>query len=392
MATKLGLYQGACIKVGETAISTLSDDLDIRHALDVVYDLGAIDRCLEVVKPRFAAKTTALTGSASAGGITLAYTHTLPSDYVTIVGVYSDAELDQPVSRYIQDGNTLLCDYATVYLRYINNSVTETNFTTGFTHVVTSFLAREVAHKFDPDRYSDLDTELQAIVEQVSATEGEKEPTRRPAAEGSALSDAWRSIYNGALLILGQHKLPAGDTDHEHRVAMDTSVADGVVSAVMEDTLWRFGHSSTKIQYDVSVDPEWGHQYAHQKPADLLRLHQLYSDEYFRHPIRDFVDEGDYWYLEYDTIYVKYISTSWVTSPDAWPQYFARLISAQIAKDVAPVVSPGLIEHAENTYRARRDAAKNTDAMQSPPPVITEGNWTTSRFSYRDSNYSRGRP
>ena len=386
--SKLALYNNALIQIGSVVLDALTDDRDERYSLDAIYDLGAIDYCLEVVKPKFATKTVALTGVATTGGVSLAYTFTLPSDFVTIVGVYSDTELDQEVSRYIQDGSTIISDYSTIYLRYTHNAVTETDFTPGFARVVSNYLAREIVLKFKADRYEVVDGALQTLVDSVISTEGEKEPDARPVAEGSSLSTAWRVLYNDALQILGQDKLPAGDTDHPNRVKIDTAVASGAVTSVMEDTEWKFGVSSSKIGYDTSISPSWGYPYAIQKPADLQRIAGLFSDEYFINPIKDYVDEGDYFYCSYQTVFLKYVDSDWVTQPSAWPTYFSRLVASRLAKDAAPGINPQLIDYADNTYEKRRDSAMSNDAVQSPPLVIRSGNWVRSR----GHNYGRGRP
>lgn len=387
--TKLGIYNKALIKLGTSVLDTLVDDRDERHSLDAVYGLGALEYCLEVVKPIFARKTVASTGSATISGVTLAYTHTLPNDYVTIVGLYSDPELDQKVNRYVQEGSTLVCDYETVYLRYVHNSSTEADFTPGFVDVFVGYLTREIASTYRPDRYEEIDGALQSLTEQVIASEESKEPMIRPAAEGSGLSLAWRAIYNDALLILGHDKIPAGDTDSPARVAMDTSVAAGVVDNVMEDTEWQFGVASIKSTYDPGVEPSWGYKYVHDRPDDLQRLAGIFTDEYMRHPLKNYIEEDGKYACDYQEIYIKYIDSDWNSQPSAWPRYFSRMVAAKIAVDVAPSVNPQLIDHASNTYRERKSAARTNDAIQSPPQVIHGGDWLRSRGINRSD---RNRP
>lgn len=386
--TKLGLYTEALRLVGESRLDSLSEDRESRYDLDGVYELGAIDKCLEVVRPKFASTTTALTGAATTGGVTLAYTHTLPSDFVTIIGIYSDTELDQKVSRYVYEGSTIVCDYDTIYLRYTNNTVTESDFTPGFSSVVSRYMAREICYKIDPGRYISLDEDLQNTTEKVIALEGEKEPLVRPAKEGSELSADWRKIYNGALMILGQDKLPAGDTDHMHRVKCDTSRDDGVVTDVMEDTAWTFGITSAHIEYNPSVSPVWGYSYAFDKPSDLLRLDGIWSDEYFKNPLKAYEDEGDYWMASVTDIYVKYVDNDFIATPAVWPVYFSRLVSAKIANDIVMGIDPSKADHVSAVYEDRKSSAMSNDAMQSPPRVLTTGNWVRSRNSGR--SYSRG--
>jgi hypothetical protein len=386
---QLGIYNKALIKVGTSVLETLTDNRDEVESLDAIWDLNAVDYCLEVVKPVFARKTTKSTGAATTGGVTLAYTHTLPSDYITLVGVYSDSELDQQVNRFAHEGSTIVCDYEVVYIRYVHNATAVTGFSPGFVDVLSGYLAREIAPKVRPDRAEEIDASLQTLVEQVIASEEAKEPSLRPAAEGSSLSAAWRTIYNGALMILGKDKLPAGDTDSPWRVAMDTSVADGVVDNVMEDTEWQFGVSSIKSTYDPAVVPPWGYQYVHDRPGDLQRLAGIFTDERMRYPLKNYVEEGGKYVCDYQEIYIKYIDSVWNTQPSAWPRYFARLVAAQIAVDVAPIVAPEFLQHAIDIYKRRKQSAKTNDTIQSPPQMIHGGGWLASRG---DNRSDRNRP
>lgn len=385
MATKLGIYNDALIRVGEDILDTITDDRDSRYALDTVYDTGAVRYCLKRVRPRFAVKTALLTQSASSTAHT--YSYALPSDFIDIVGVFADKDLTQPVTRYVQDGSAILTDSATVYLRYVWTNSTEANFSEEFARVVSYYLARETCYKFDPDRYSSLNDAFNDAVSELSDQESIKDPAIRPAASGSALTDAWRAIYNDALLIIGQDKLPAGNSDHINRVRLDTAVDAGVVSEVLEDTEWKFGVTSAKLEYDPNVSPAWGHQYAHQKPSDLHRLSGLFQDEFFQVPLKYYEDEGDYFFCGNDTIYIKYVSTTWLTQPSAWPSYFSRLVAARMALNSAPVIDKQMIDHATNIYVRRKNSAMSNDAIQSPPQVIRSGNWTNSRWSNtRDRN------
>jgi len=377
--TKLGIYNAALIAISSTPLETLTDNRDEVTSLDALYDLNAVDYCLEVVKPKFATMTAAITGAATTGGVTLAYTHTLPAGFIDVVGVYSDAELSQEVNRYLKDGSTLLCDYQVIYLRYVHNGVTEADFSPGFTNVLALYLARGICLKHNPAIFTEVDKALQATFTSVSDTEAGREPGTRPAAEGTTLSDAWRAIYNGALTILGKPKLPTGNTDHPHRVALDTAIESGAVTSVMEDTAWRFGNTTVRIEYDPAGAPAWGHRYIFQKPNDLHRIDGLFSDEMFRNPIKEYVDEGNAFYASVDTIYLKYISDTWVIQPSAWPPSFSRLVSAQLAKDVVAFVDKTLIDLALETYKERKHAAVGNDAVQSPPHVIRGGTWLRSR-------------
>ena len=381
MATTLGLYNAALLEVGATLLDTDTDDREERYALDTfVTDQGAYQYCLEKIKPKFAISTVELTGAATAGNITLAFTHTLPVDYLGTIEVYSDPELDQRVDRYILDGTTILADYDVIYLRYINNSVALTAWTWPFTNAVAAYLAEKIAPKFAPDLLESKIAQRQAAFDDAIETDGWKEPSARPATPGTALSQTWRLIYNGALQILGKPKLAANDADHPFRVALDTAVEADAVVGVMEDTSWKFGTSSVKIGHDPDIEPDWGYPFAFDKPTDMQRIVAVCKDEYLRHPLTDYVDEGNRFYCGLQFIYLKYVDSDFVTQPSSWPPYFRRLVMARLAMDAAPEIAAEKYADAVEEYRTRKLAAMGNDVVQQPPQVIADGAWTSSRF------------
>lgn len=379
MATQLSLYNTALINIGASVLEALTDARDERYSLDAIWDLGAVDHCLETVQPVFASKTSVLSGVATTGGLTLAYTYTLPADFLTVVGVYSDPELDQEVNRYMIDGTSLLCDYDTIYLRYINNTVTEDDFTSTFSLYVAAYLASKICLKFNPDAAEGVYAAVAATKDEAIASDGIKEPERRPATQGTPLSDAWRGIYNGALQILSVAKIPTGSSDHPARVALDTAVESKAVESVLEDTSWRFGFTSVKIEYDPSIEPEWGYRYAFNKPGDVHRLIGVYYDENLINKLPHYIEDEANFYASVSTLYVSYVSTDWLTQPTSWPAYFSRLVSARIAKDAAGVVNAQRQLYADDEYQTRLKSAMSNDAVQSPPQVIAEGSWVRSR-------------
>ena len=50
--TKLSLYNDTLQLLGERRLASDTEDREPRYDLDSLYDNGAVDYCLEVVKPR----------------------------------------------------------------------------------------------------------------------------------------------------------------------------------------------------------------------------------------------------------------------------------------------------------------------------------------------------
>jgi len=387
---KLALYNNALLLLGQRKLAAIDEDREPRHLLDDAYDLEATTYCLEIVQPHFASKVSTLSTPAVSSDHDLDSVHTLPADFVKLTALFSDAKLDQPITRYIIVGNTIACEYDIVYMRYTSDALKETwaNWTPSFLRVVAAYLAREISIKLAPNQYGTVEQLFLDRVDAAKALEGEDEDER---STGSiiTLTDAWRVVYNDALMILGLTEITTNDDDSNRRVKLDQALNSGIVEELLEDTGWQFALESNKITSSPSATPDWGYNYAHEKPATLHRLHGLFTDEHFTSPLKPYVDEKGYWFCDLDTIYAQYVSTDFITNPDNWPAFFRRAIAGRIAKDAAPSLKGegADIKYAHEEYLTRRDTALSNDAVQSPPRIIHSGSWVNSR--YRGSNRNR---
>jgi|GEM_PF-1035970 len=384
---QLGLYNDALLLLGQRALSSLTEDREPRHRLDDVYNLEAINYCLELSKPTFARKTSLLTTSSTSANHDLDNVYTLPTDYVTMIAPYSDANLDQEIKRFILEGRTIACNYSSLYLRYISNGYALTDWTPSFTRVVAAYLAREVAERLSPDKYDSIDAKFTDRVSVVKSLSEEKEPGNRPTKSTVTLSNLWRNIYNDALFILGLDEITSNDDDSNRRTKLDTAINSDLVESVLEDTGWNFGLQSIKSDYDPSLEPEFGYERVHEKPIDMQILHGIFTDGYMESPLKSYKDEGDYIFCALDTVYIQYVDDTFLSMPSDWPVYFRKLIAARLAKDTAMTLG-GDQNRADEEYRERKYSAMSTDVMGSPPRTLSQGNWVGSR--YRGGN--RGRP
>lgn len=390
--TKLQLYDNALLLIGQRALTGLTEDREPRHLLDSVYDLDAIAYCLEIVKPVFASKIVTLNTPATSSEHDLDSVHTLPSDYITVVGVYSDPKLDQPISRYLIEGNTLACEYDAIYLRYTSDDyVTDfTNWSASFSRVASAYLAREISIKLTPAKYEDISSLFIDRVEAVKGLEGEKEPAERSSVTTVTLTNDWRLVYNDALLIMGLDEITTNTDDSNRRSKLDRALDAGIVATLLEDVGWTFALTSVKSQYDPSLEPDWGYRRVHGKPSDLHRIDGLFQDEYMSHPLKAYKDEGNNFYTDDDEYYLQYVSTDWLINPSSWPTFFKRLVASKMAVDTAPSLKleGADLENAKIVFDKRESVAKSNDAMSSPPRMIANGRWSSARFR---RNY-RGRP
>lgn len=391
--TKLGIYNEALGLIGERPLTALGGTLETEAALNAVWDNGAVDYCLSLVRPKFAtlmAKLTVYTTDTDHSFNVFA----LPADYLSIVSLYQDNTLDRPTDRYFIEGRNLSCSYTTVYLRYnadntiaIPSGTTFTKLTPAFVRVLVAHLAAEISTIFSSDETPKIQGIFDRRVKDAVTLEQEVEQPRSLARTG-ALSTEWLKIYNDALLILGQDRLSSGSEDSWRRVALDTSVDTGIVSSILEDIGWQFAMKTVKSDHNPSVDPDFGYAYAHNNPADMLIFDGVYTDEYQRSPLKAYQYEADVIYADHQELYIQYVSTDFVTAPATWPATFKRYVAAAIAKDCAGIFKADA-NRVELTWKQRKNDAKNLDASQSPPVVILPGSWTKSRFSGSDSRRDR---
>lgn len=387
---KLSLYNNALLLIGQRSLSSLSEDREPRYLLDASYALDAIEYCLEVVAPVFARKTSLISTVTVSAEHDLDNVHTLPADYISIVGVYSDAKLDQEINRYIIEGNTLSCEYASIHLRYVSNDAvtTFTYWSPSFSRVVAAYLAREISIKLSPDKTEDMNVLLLDRIGSAKGLDEDREPVQRSSVTTNTLTNEWRKIYNDALIIMGLDEISTNTDDSNRRTKLDRVLDAGLVSDLLEDTGWIFSISSTKSQYDPSVEPSWGYSRAHQKPTDMHRIDGIFYDEYMQQPLKMYKDEGDWIFTDQDEYYLQYVSTDWLVNPSNWPTYFRRLVAGRMANDASPSLSKEGADYrvANEIYEKRKSSAMANDSMQSPPRRLANGRWSSSRFKFSDRN------
>lgn len=388
--TQLALYNSALQLIGERRLNSLVEDQESRHELDAVWNLNAVNYCLEQVRPRFAAKTAKLESPIDSDQQQLGDVFILPNDFITMVELYSDATLDQPIGRYVQEGNTIICDYSVIYLRYIS-SVPATNFdnwSPTFSRVVAAYLASEVAERLNSDSKATVYEIFTSRRDTAIEVDSWREPAQRAKAKQTTLTESWLNIYNDALLLLGIDRIIDVNDDSRARSILDTAINADLVGTVLEDIGWHWAITSDKLAYDPSLEPEWGFQRAYRKPIDLHRFDGIWADEYFRTPIKEYQDEGDIIFCDVDEIFIQYVSKEFLYTPEDWKPSFRRFIAARLAYDTCHILN-GDKDHVNKVYEKREREIKAIDAQQSPMHIIRAGNWTRSRFT---GVTNRGRP
>lgn len=395
-ATKLSLYNDTLILLGERTLLTDTDDVPPRYDLDALYDNGAVDYCLEIVKPRYASIVKIVVGIAAQADTTFAWQVDLPdADFLALAkdaqgrpAVYLDGKYEQPVTRFVQEADYLLSDFQTLYIRYIVKHAASflPIMPSSFGRVVSAYMARELAWKFDPDSEEHLQETLEKRIEVSMEVEINNEPQERGFTP-IVLTNEYRHIFNDALMLLKLDPIATNNDDSVRKNRLSLTLDAQLVEAVLEDSSWQFGLQSDQIFYDPAIDPAWGYKFVFEEPTGMHRLNGIYNDEFMRSPIRDYIHEDNKFFCSYQTIYIEYVSKDFLTTPQSWPAYFRRLVAARMAIDAN---IPGSdIQNAAIQYENRRKEAKSTDAMSGPPKTLSAGSWAKTRVGYRGSNRDR---
>lgn len=189
------------------------------------------------------------------------------------------------------------------------------------------------------------------------------------------------SLYNGALLVLGQERLASLAEAGTARYALDDAY-DQTLRYCLEQGFWNFAMRAVQVDSSASVTPTFGYSYAFTKPTDFIRLHSMSVEEAMRTPLLEFVDEPNYWYANVDPLFSKYVSDDPAYGRDLslWPETFTNYVEHCLALRACKRVtgsdpSDGL---KADTKRALADS-RSKDAMNEPAGFPPVGTWVTSR-------------
>ncbi len=199
-------------------------------------------------------------------------------------------------------------------------------------------------------------------------------------------------LYNDALTICGERILASLTENREPRRLLDHVWDNDGVKACLEQGQWRFAIRTTMRDYDPSITPEFGYQYAFQKPDDWVSTVGVCSDGFFRSPLNAYEDEEEFWYADLQTIYVRYVSNDSNYGGDLskWTVAFADFAAAHFAsKIIFKLTSDEKKRNSVIQWEERQlKRAKNHNAMGGPTQFPPAGSWSQSRS--RRSSRERG--
>lgn len=184
------------------------------------------------------------------------------------------------------------------------------------------------------------------------------------------------SLYNGALIKLGQPRLATLTDECKARRALDFAYAK-TVKACLEAGLWNFAMRFASATESPSVETTLGYQYVFDKPDDWLRTAAITVDAHGRVPLLEYDDRTDYWLADMETIFVRYVSIDEDYGLDLgrWPESFVDYVETSLAVATCEEItgSNTKLEKLEKDREKAWKKASNRDVMNEPvtkfPPV-----------------------
>ena len=199
------------------------------------------------------------------------------------------------------------------------------------------------------------------------------------------------SLYNDALLMVGERALTGLTENVETRRLLDQVWNNQGVEQCLEEAQWEFAMRTVRIDYDPGVTPDFGYARAFDKPTDWILTSALCSDEFFKVPVLRYVDETGFWYADLDIMYVRYVSNDAAYGNDLskWPRSFTDFVAAHFASKIilkttndetrlSMFINP---QNEQHSVRGRAlMKAKSRCAMSGPTQMSAAGQWSSSRL------------
>jgi len=379
MPNLLSIYNAGLRAVGEETLVDLTEATEAKVHLDQIWEYGALDNCLKLARPDFARRTVKLTGTAS-NHPAHDFEFELPEDHLAIM-------------RDDTGQSAIFADVDTLYIRYVASIEDIDLYSPEFLEVLAAYLGMQLAPRIAPDMVEQLDARLKYAMETTRALGSEQWPSDRPTKSQESLSQDWLTIYRDTTQILGMNPLSGPDDQTELRIQLDIARQSGAIDALLDDTGWGFARCTVRCEPRRDLEPRWGYKNVFDKPDDCLRIRGLFEDEYLRSGMRDYQEEGNCFFANYDVLYLEYVPSTLKDTPSAWPPHFRSFVAAELAYRVKGVqrlnVPPAQQAMVMEEHERRGCLSRNTDAMQNPPRVIREGSWVKARLGYGRNYFSR---
>lgn len=201
MASKLGIYNAALVEVGESTLSTLTDDVEARYVIDAKYD-DVLAECLESGLWNFAMRLVKIDANTSvSAGFGYNYVFDKPSDWVRTAGLSASEYITPPLLDYEDFTTYWLADVDPIYVRYVSNDASYggdlSEWTALYSKFVAKSLARDICERLSQNnsKWEQLEREAKRAKRDALNKDAMNEPTKFPP-QGS-----WTSARGGTRRI-----------------------------------------------------------------------------------------------------------------------------------------------------------------------------------------------
>jgi hypothetical protein len=191
------------------------------------------------------------------------------------------------------------------------------------------------------------------------------------------------SLYNGALQRLGERGLSTVTDDVPERYHLDTIWDEDPIQHMLEKYIWNFALRTMEWNYNSAIEPDFGYQYVFDKPSDYVRLASLSQDEYLQYPLRNYEVDGDYFYCDYQTIYLKYVSndSSYGKDYSKFTTHFEQMTATYLAQRLVLALNKSgeMKKELKADYLEMESEARNIDFFELPTRFPPQSSWARSR-------------
>ena len=152
MTDRLKIYNGALLLCGDKQLSILSENREPRHLLDLVWNDGGVNYCLEQAQWHFAMRAAQFDYNPSVQpdwGFPRAFDK--PTDWINTSGVFQDEYLTTPLTQYADEISYWFADRDQIYVKYVSNATTYgadlSRWPATFVDYVKAYFASRIVHK-----------------------------------------------------------------------------------------------------------------------------------------------------------------------------------------------------------------------------------------------------
>lgn len=204
-------------------------------------------------------------------------------------------------------------------------------------------------------------------------------------------------IYNGALIThLDTRPLRTLSDLRTERRALD-AVWDKTLEYMLEQGMWNFAARSILWMPSSTTVPEFGQQYAFEKPEDYVRLIRISDNETLEPTLAGYLEEGDFFISDSSQIYAQYVSNDllWGKDSDKWTPAFAAAFEAELAwrgRGGVKPLSAGDVESLRRLKKTLLQDAQSKDVVNQAPTELPTGRLVRSRSGFRGNDKMRRTP